>query len=410
MSIKVVNVYFHTQSQKLKVGRLALKNRQIYFEYDGDFLKTGIELSPYRLPLGAGVKVCDDRVFNGLFGVFADSLPDGWGKLLIDRYLMSKGVNFAQISPLDRLMMIGEFGAGALSYEPLMESVSTKEMINLDELAISSQEILKGVSAKNIETLIANNGSSAGARPKIMVQINKDAQLLPLNQTLVDGYEHYMVKFAGSADSPHIGKLEYIYSLMAKDAGVHISHTKLLQGEKNSYFAIKRFDRKGNERVHVHSLAGLVHSDFRLPSVDYDDILKLTLHLTKDMSEVLKVYKLAVFNLLTHNRDDHAKNFSYLLDENNNWRFAPAYDLTFSFGLGGEHSTTYLGEGKKPNKKHLEELAKKHGIKEYKSIIDEICSVVSNFKKYASDVQLMQKYSDEIYAQIDKHRHWVEKT
>ena len=400
MSINVVNVYFHSKSQKLKVGRLALKERQIYFEYDGDFLKTGIELSPYKLPLSGGLKVCDDRVFEGLFGVFADSLPDGWGKLLIDRHLMSQGVNFAQISPLDRLMMIGEFGTGALSYEPLIENVRANEIINLDELAISSQEILKGVSAKNIETLIANNGSSAGARPKIMVQINKDAQILPSNQPLVDGYEHYMVKFAGSTDSHHIGKLEYIYSLMAKDAGISISKTKLLQGKENSYFAIKRFDREGDERVHIHSLAGLVHSDFRLPSVDYDDILKLTLYLTKDISEVLKVYRLAVFNLLTHNRDDHAKNFSYLLDENNNWRFAPAYDLTFSFGPGGEHSTTYLGEGREPTKKHLEELAKKHGIKEYKNSIDEIYSVVSNFKNYASDVLLPQKYADEIYGQF----------
>lgn len=400
MSIKVVNIYFHSKSQKLKVGRLALKNRELYFEYDDNFLKTKIELSPYKLPLSKGVKVCDDRVFDGLFGVFADSLPDGWGKLLIDRYLMSQGSNFTQISPLDRLMMIGEFGTGALSYEPLIETANVQEMISLDELAISSQEILKGVSAKNIETLIANNCSSAGARPKIMVQINKDNQILPSNQAFVAGYEHYMVKFAGNSDSPHIGKLEYIYSLMAKDAGVHISQTKLLQGKENCYFAIKRFDRKGDERVHIHSLAGLVHSDFRLPSVDYDDILKLTLHLTKDMNEVLKVYKLAVFNLLAHNRDDHAKNFSYLLDENNSWRFAPAYDLTFSFGPGGEHSTTYLGEGKAPTRKHLEELAKKHGIKEHKNIINEIYGVVSNFKRYASDLKLPQKYSDEIYTQL----------
>ncbi len=400
MSVKVINVYFHLKSQKLKVGRIALKNRQIYFEYESDFLKTGVELSPYKLPLSSGVKVCDDRVFDGLFGVFADSLPDGWGKLLIDRHLMSQGVNFAEISPLDRLMLIGNFGIGALSYEPIIESVHTNEAINLDELATASHDILKGVSAKNIETLLANNCSSAGARPKIMVQINEDAHILPSNQALRDGYEHYMVKFAGNTDSVHSGKVEYIYSLMAKDAGVHISETKLLQGVSNSYFAIKRFDRKGDERVHIHSLAGLVHSDFRLPSIDYDDILKLTLHLTKDMNEVLKVYKLAVFNLLTHNRDDHAKNFSFSLDENNSWRFAPAYDLTFSFGPGGEHSTTYLGEGRKPTKKHLEELAKKHGIKEYKNIIDEMYSVVSNFKNYAKDFKVPKKYIDEIYGQF----------
>lgn len=169
------------------------------------------------------------------------------------------------------------------------------------------------------------------------MQINEDDHILPSNQPLVDEFEHYIIKFAG----------------------ISISQTKLLQGRENSYFAIKRFDRNGDERVHIHSLSGLVHSDFRLPSVDYDDILKLTLHLTKDINEVLKAYRLAVFNLLTHNRDDHAKNFSYILDESNSWKFAPAYDLTFSFGPSGEHSTTYLGEGKNPCKKHLEELAKK---------------------------------------------------
>jgi serine/threonine-protein kinase HipA len=400
MSTKLLNVFYHKDHEKLKVGRLAFQNRTIYFEYDEQFLNTGIELSPYKLPLKSGVHTCYDRLFDGLFGLFADSLPDGWGRLLIDRHLMSQGIDFHTITPLDRLMMIGEFGTGALSYEPIIDTFKTQESIDLDTLAYSSMEILKGVGSDNIETLIANNGSSAGARPKIMIQINNDKQISSGNQPLANGFEHYMVKFPSSTDHPDIGKLEYIYSLMAKDAGIEISDTKLIEGRDNSYFAIKRFDRVNDTRVHMHSFAALVHSDFRVPTVDYDDILTLTLHLTKDIPEVHKVFKLAVFNLLTHNRDDHAKNFSYILDSNNNWKFSPAYDLTFSNGPGGEHSTTYLGVGKNPNKKELLELAKKHSIKKPNETIEAIYSVVLNFKEYTKKVDINKKYVDEIFKQF----------
>lgn len=400
MSTKLLNVFYHREYEKLKVGRLAYENRTIYFEYDNEFLNTGIELSPYKIPLKAGVHTCDERLFDGLFGLFADSLPDGWGRLLIDRHLMSQGIDFHSITPLDRLMMIGEFGTGALSYEPIIDTYKTNGSIDLDILAHSSMEILKGVSACNIETLIANNGSSAGARPKIMVQIDSDNKILSGNQPLINGFEHYMVKFASSTDNPNIGKVEYIYSLMAKDAGIEISDTKLIKGRDNSYFAIKRFDRVNDTRVHMHSLAALVHSDFRIPTVDYDDILTLTLYLTKDIGEVYKVFKLAVFNLLTHNRDDHAKNFSYILDSNNNWKFSPAYDLTFSNGPGGEHSTTYLGVGRNPNKKELLELAQKHFIKKPNDTIEAIYSVVQNLKEYTKKIDINKKYVDEIFKQF----------
>jgi serine/threonine-protein kinase HipA len=146
----------------------------------------------------------------------------------------------------------------------------------------------------------------------------------------------------------------------------------------------------------------MIHSDFRIPSVDYDDILSLTFHLTKDINEVIKVYRVAVFNLLTHNRDDHAKNFSFLLDYNNNWKFAPAYDLTFSYGPGGEHSTTYLNEGRNPSGIHLKKLAIKHGIKEYKKIINEIYEIVSEFKSYAIKVDIPKNYIDTIFEQFIK--------
>jgi len=198
-------------------------------------------------------------------------------------------------------------------------------------------------------------------------------------------------------DAKDIGIIEYIYSLMAKNAKIEMSDTRLLSGEKGKYFATARFDRVGEERVHIHSVAGLTHSDFRIPTVDYDDLLSLTLHLTKDTNEMLKMFRLAIFNLLSHNRDDHAKNFSFLLDENQNWKLSPAYDLTFSYGPGGEHSTTYLGEGKNPSIEHILKLAKKHKIKDAEIIVDEVISAIKKFKSYAKEFGLSQESFTSIF-------------
>lgn len=386
MSVQTVHVYLHQKTSKLHVGTLASRDRKIYFEYNKDFLKTHIELSPYKLPLKSGVHTCSDKVFDGLYGVFADSMPDGWGKLLLDRHLFSRGFSFADITPLDRLGYIGEFGIGALSYEPVMKKLDVDaKNFALDKLATSSREILKGTSEELLDTLLALGGSSAGARPKAMIQINSRDEIIHANQKLQDDYEHYMVKFPNSLDNQDIGKIEYIYSVMAKEAKINIPNTKLLHTSKNSYFAIQRFDRIKDERIHIHSVAGLTHTDFRMPTVDYDDLLGLTLHLTKDIKEQEMMYRLAVFNLLAHNRDDHAKNFSFLLDSDYHWKLSPAYDLTFSFGPHGEHSTTYLGEGKDPTIAHLVALAKKHSIKDSQIIIDEVQSAIAKFKDRAKD-------------------------
>jgi serine/threonine-protein kinase HipA len=391
--IQTINVYLNQFFSKQLVGQLALKNRKIYFEYDKDFLEQNIELSPYTLPAKSGLQVCEDRVFGGLFGVFADSLPDGWGRLLLDRHLIAKGVPFKDITELDRLCYVGQYGMGALTYEPHFESEQNlRDTIILNDLAQSSMKILRDDEDNNLETLLAIEGSSGGARPKIMVQIDDNDHLTHSNQKLKEGYSHYIVKFPSKNDPSDVGKLEYIYSLMARDAKIDIPPTKLIKENKNHYFAIKRFDRVGDKRVHIHSVSGLVHSDFRIPSLDYDDLLKLTFAFTKDFSEVTKLYRLVVFNLFVHNRDDHGKNFSFLLDSDKNWKLSPAYDLTYSSGPGGEHSTTYLGEGKNPTTQHLEKLAKKHSIKNYKEIIDEIRDAVSGFEIYAKDFDLSKHY------------------
>ncbi|BAF72558.1 type II toxin-antitoxin system HipA family toxin [Sulfurovum sp. NBC37-1] len=381
-----------TQIKTQKVGTLAIKDRKIYFEYDKEFLKTGIELSPYKLSLKAGLQRCDDSPFEGLWGVFADSLPDGWGRLLMDRHLAGLGVNPHTLSPLDRLTYVGTHAMGALSYESEVEVGHLPEQIVLDELAEHSEEILEGSSDEMVDELLLLGGSSAGARPKVLVQLSDDKkQIIHGRQKLKEGFSHYMVKFASSTDSREIGAIEYVYARMAKEAGLEVPKTALLQGKNRSYFACERFDRVGDNRMHMHSVAGLTHSDFRYPTLDYDDLLSLTLHLTKNVQEQKKMYRLACFNLLSHNRDDHAKNFSFLMDEKGRWRLSPLYDATFSYGPGGEHSTMYLGNGKNPSKKELLELGKKHGIKEAAQIYEEVRYGVSRWQEIAKELDILKK-------------------
>ena len=396
--IQRLDVYLYLAGSKQKVGTLARKERKIYFEYDKAFLETGVQISPYKLPLKSGVMRCDDDTFDGIWGVFADSLPDGWGKLLVDRHMKKRGIDPATLTPLDRLAYVGDYAMGALSYEPSVRLEGTvPEEIILDDLALYARNILEGESEDLVDTLLNLSGSSAGARPKVLVQLSEDrGQIIHGREKLAEGYSHWIVKFASSSDSSEMGAIEYAYSLMAKAAGLDMPPTVLLEGKKGRYFACERFDRRGEERVHMHSVAALVHSDFRYPILDYDDLLTLTLHLTKNMQDVEKVFRLTCFNLFSHNRDDHAKNFSFLMDADGQWHFSPVYDITFSSGPGGEHSTMYLGEGKYPTKDHLEALGKKHQIKYAGRIIGEVEDAVANWHRYAKESGMSQKVHMEI--------------
>jgi len=381
----------------MQVGVLVSKKGHIYFEYDKEFLTKGIEISPIKLPLQSGVFRCEDDTFEGLWGVFADSLPDGWGRLLMDREFQRKGIKLQDISPLDRLAIVGKDGMGALSYEPVSAYKSVVDDIILDDLAHSSSEILKGSSEEMIDELFTLGGSSAGARPKILVQVSDDfATIIDSKKPLEDGFSHYIIKFASRYDSKDIALIEYVYNQMAQKAGLDVPQFHLFEGKAGYYFGAKRFDRVGAKRVHMHSVAGVIHSDFRYPTLDYDDLLKLTLYLTKSLQEQEKLYRLACFNLFAHNRDDHAKNFSYLLDDKHRWILSPTYDLTYSFGPGGEHSTTYMQEGKNPTIEHLVKLAQTNGIEGYKTIIDEVKEAVFSWRELARDVGVSQLKIDEV--------------
>jgi serine/threonine-protein kinase HipA len=399
---ELLTVYLDARNQRRKVGRLAFKDRQVLFEYDASFIASDIEISPIKLPLRPGVSIADTLIFDGLFGVFNDSLPDGWGRLLLDRTVEKYGVHRGQLNPLDRLAYVGRHGMGALSYEPELGFKNTDEVpLTLDKLAEESAAVLAGENEEVFEELLRLNGSSSGARPKIVAQVSTDKKRIIHGQReLHPGFAHWMIKFPSSQDVHDVGAIEYAYSLMSKDAGVEMPETHLFRTKRNKYFGTKRFDRDIDARIHMHSLGGLIHADHRSPSLDYDTVLRVTLALTRNIHDAEKAYTLACFNVLAHNRDDHVKNFSFLLNARNEWIFAPAYDLTFSYGPGGEQSMLVMGEGRNPGTAQLQALGKQHGIKSAPEILAKVKRAVANWPRYAELAGVSRKSTKEIVDEI----------
>ncbi len=391
--VTLLNVFLDGHVRR-KVGRLAAQNRRILFEYDPAFIATALPLSPFRMPLRSGVVAGDPARFDGLFGVFNDSLPDGWGRLLLDRAVESLGIPRQQLTPLDRLAYVGTSGMGALSYEPdLGKARREPSVLKLEKVAREAAAVFEGEQGAVIEELLRLNGGSAGARPKVVVQVSADMRAIMHGADALSlGFAHWMIKFPAPQDDASGGAVEYAYSLMAREAGLVMSETHLFTAARRRYFGIRRFDREGDRRIHMHSLSGLLHADHRAPSVDYDGLLAATQVLTKDATETARAFRLACFNVLAHNRDDHAKNVSFLLDDATvQFTLAPAYDMTFSFGPGGEQSMLVMGEGRAPGVDHLRSLAKKHGLKRADAIIDEVRAAVSRWARHADAAGVSKK-------------------
>ena len=355
LSLEEIKVGINFGEDTFSVGRLASRDRKIYFEYDAAFLARRLNISPLELPFQASVQTFDPHLFEGLPGVFNDSLPDGWGRLLLDRYLRSKNILREEISPLNHLAHVGFTGIGALVYEPDYDAETTSESINLDTLSAHTQAVLNGEAEDVLQELLALNGSSTGTRPKALIGVDGERKnIIHGKHTLADDFQYWLVKFANSMDGNDAGAIEYVYSIMAKEAGLTMTETHLFPSSQGAgYFSTQRFDRNADQRFHAHTACGLLHSDFRTPSLDYEDLLALTQVLTRDVREVEKMFRLAVFNVLSHNRDDHSKNFTFLMHASGEWTLSPAYDLTFSSGPGGEQSTMVMGEGQNPGLEHL---------------------------------------------------------
>jgi len=343
------------------VGTLATyQGRLTAFEYSDYWINNGYSISPFSLPLQKKLFIPKNDPFNGISGIFADSLPDGWGRLLVDRMLTKNQINPNEVDMLNRLAIVGSSGMGALTYRPNHELFNIIPIVDYDKIAEECRKILESEYSDDLDGLFLLGGSSGGARPKILTKIEN---------------EDWIIKFPSSSDKKDAGEIEYKYSLCAKKCEIEMTETRLFSSKKCSgYFGTKRFDRKNlitgteTKRVHMISVSALLDVSHRIPSLDYNSLMQLTLELTKDFSEVEKMYRLMCFNVFAHNRDDHSSNFTFLFnEETKKWRLSPAYDLTFSSSIRGEHATCVNGNGSNPSIKDILDVADKIGLSKAKS-------------------------------------------
>ena len=315
--LQSVAVMYHER----KVGTLFASSKQnCQFEYDKDWLVDGFSISPLKLPLKSGIFTADFIPFNGNFGVFEDSLPGGYGEYLLRKVLSKSGVNYSALTPVQRLSLVGTSGMGALCYIPSTEIPQSDWQGSFDEMQQMALEVLSERSEEGIDMLFFRSGNSGGVRPK---GIYSD----------VEG--HWLVKFRHTYDPKNIGEIEYRFNQVARQCGIIVPDFKLIDGK---YFASRRFDMEGSQRLHVVTASGLLNEPITPPKMDYHSLLQLTGFLTQSPDEVEQQFRRMAFNVLTRNYDDHARNFSFIC-RNGQWTLAPAYDLTNDNTLG-QHATT----------------------------------------------------------------------
>lgn len=397
----------HEPGRERVVGRLAESGRRVYFEYDADFLQDPLWLSPFKLPPQPGLVEHRDRDFGPLFGLFDDSLPDGWGLLLMDRFFQQRGSALAEVSVLDRLAWLGTRTMGALTYHPPSDPADPDpRILDLHEMARASEQVLEGTAAEVLPQLLRAGGSPGGARPKVLVGLCGET-LLSGEDDLPPGCTHWMVKFRTRQEPPDAGSMELAYARMAKDAGIAMPPARLFEtAEGERFFGVERFDRQGNRRFHVHTFGNLIHADFRIPSCDYRQLLEVTRVLTRNHRDVLEAYRRMIFNVLAHNRDDHVKNFAFRLSLVGEWELAPAYDLVLADGPGGEHTMTVAGEGRAPGRNHLLELAGPAGIsnREAEAVLDQVAAATARWSDHARKAEVSGRSARRVEKALEECR------
>ena len=323
--VNKISVLYRSQ----KVGELTMSpnNQQCAFQYDKAWLASGFSISPLELPLKPDLFIAKQEPFWGNFGIFEDSLPDGYGRYLLNRVLRKQGIDDSTLTPIQRLSIVGTSGMGALSYIPESYIGEEKALPELDQLQQLALDVLSEKTVIGADTLYFNSGNSGGCRPKCLYNDEEGA---------------WLVKFRHTYDPKDMGQMEFHYNKIARACGIEVPDFKLLQ---NKYFASKRFDIESRERLHTATAGALLNESIYNPKMDYKTLLHLTGYLTQDSEQVDEMFRRMVFNVLTDNKDDHAKNFSFICRDGK-WSTAPAYDLTQNTeGYNGEHATSINNRG-----------------------------------------------------------------
>ncbi len=404
--MKKLSVFYSGWGEHWHLGDLADDGMNLLFEYSEVALKNNLELSPLKLPLRREAYSNFPQYQDRLPGLIADSLPDGWGLLLMDKIFKKKGYSLAEISPLDRLAYLGDRAMGALTFAPtaVQETVETSEF-TLVQIAQEISKIIADTPSKALAEIAKIGGSPHGARPKVLVKFDLKTQTISTDDKSMGS--PWLIKFPSENEHKEVCAIEQLYAELAKKCDIQMESTQYFDLGKNiSAFGAARFDRHLDKKVPMHTAAGALNSNFRTPSVDYLTLLKLTRRMTRDQREVDKAYLQCVFNVVFNNRDDHAKNFSYILDVQKNWKLSPAYDLTFSSGPGGEHQMDIYGEGKNITRGHLFKLAEDAGVDKKIAVlqIEKTMSIAEKFKEFTKDKEIRTETVNEINTSIQINR------
>ena len=399
------------------------------FEYDTDFLNSGIEVSPLRMPLAKNIyefPTLTGEPFYGMPGLVADSLPDKFGNAVIEQWLMSFGKSLSDFTAIDRLCYTGKRGMGALEYVPASTDIKDiDENINVQEIVKFASDVLadrEGISLKAEDNLtysqLVQVGSSAGgARAKAIIAWNEETNEVRSGQAqLGTGYDYWLMKFDnvtkngdhGLEDKPEYTLIEYAYYLMAKKAGVTMNECRLYESAGGHHFMTKRFDRENGRKLHMQSLGALAHISYQEPGIcGYELAAMYMKEVGISYKEIEQFYRRMVFNCLAVNQDDHVKNISFLMDRNGKWSLSPAYDITFSYNPANKwlraHQMTVNGKTTGIELSDLLEAGSKMGIKERrcKDIIREVLTSVKEFPVYAEQVGIKEKTCQYIHLIIE---------
>lgn len=409
-----------------RVGAVAWdeQNGTASFEYEPEFVQTGLELSPIMMPTEASriYRFVDHRntsTFKGLPGLLADVLPDKYGNTLINQWLVKNNRPANSINPVETLCFIGQRAMGALEFEPAMPKdrgqsirLEMNELIDITSKILSGrQEFLTNLQPeqeKSLQAILKIGTSAGGARAKALIAFNKETQEIRSGQANVPrGFEHYLIKFDGIEDEQYgtskgYGRVEMAYYKMAVDAGIEMMESELLEENGRAHFMTKRFDRlNGASKVHVQSFCAMRHYDFNDISLyAYEDLFETMRLLVLPYPQAEQLYRRMVFNVIAKNCDDHTKNFAFTMDQSGEWSLSPAFDVCYAYRPSSswvsQHCLSVNGKRKNIEKADLLEVARKMNIKSANEIIDQIDQVISRWKDYANDQKVDPELRDAI--------------
>lgn len=396
---------------------LADGNNVASFEYDREFARSGIEISPVTMPLSSRVYSFPElsgKTFYGLPGLLADSLPDRFGNALIDAWLAAQGRAPDSFNPVERLCYTGDRGMGALEYRPATgPKRSESRRLQVDQLVDLASEILTQrreftasftdkSKARALADILQVGTSAGGARAKAVIAWNPETNEVRSGQVKTKpGFEYWILKFDGVSgnkdkemeDPKGYGVIEYAYSMMARDAGITMSKCRLFEENNRRHFMSRRFDRfDDGKKLHMQSLCALGHYDYNLAGAySYEQALLVMRQLDLAMDEIEEQFRRTVFNVMARNQDDHVKNIAFLMDRSGHWSLSPAFDLTWSFNPAGDwtasHQMTINGKRDKFALEDMQACARTASMKRgrEKKIIDEVKQSVSRWRSYADD-------------------------